>query len=135
MDRKHIGGLMLAGLLSVCALPVAAQAPAAPPLAVVGGKFTMKDGEQVYKQVCSGCHMPDGKGASGAGTYPALAGNPKLGSPAYPAMVIIRGQKGMPPFGSLFEDQQIAEVVNYVRGHFGNSFPGSITAADVRAMR
>ena len=139
MARQYISGMILAaGLLAASVTPAAAQTSAsgaAPPLAVEHGTFTMKTGEQIYKQVCSGCHMPDGKGASGAGIYPALAGNPKLAAPTFPAFVIIKGQKGMPPFGSLFDDSQVAEVVNYVRSHFGNGFPGQVTAADVHSMR
>ena len=57
-------------------------------------------GEAIYKGVCQGCHMPDAKGAVGAGTYPALAKNPKLETAGYPVSVIVHGQKAMPPFGA-----------------------------------
>ena len=30
----------------------------------------------------------------------------------------------MPPLGQMMSDQQVADVVNYVRTHFGNSYPG-----------
>ena len=33
--------------------------------------FTEQGGEAIYRSVCAGCHMPDGRGASGAGTYPS----------------------------------------------------------------
>ncbi len=56
--------------------------------------YPEKTGEEIYKNVCQGCHMPDGKGAEGAGMYPALAGNKKLAAKAYPALVVVRGQKG-----------------------------------------
>lgn len=91
-------------------------------------------GEQIYKGICQGCHMPDAKGAAGAGVYPALAKNPKLGAPAYPAMVVIRGQKAMPSFGDALTDVQVAEVVNYVRSSFGNTYKDKVAAADVAPL-
>lgn len=104
------------------------------------------NGEEVFHHICQGCHMPDAKGAVGAGTYPALAGNPKLASPQYMAAVILFGRHDMPSFeskpqgpGNFFRnasltDEQIADVINYVRTHFGNHYSNSITAAEVTAM-
>ena len=40
------------------------------------GGFALEGGEAIYKGICQGCHMADARGASGAGAYPALAGNP-----------------------------------------------------------
>ena len=40
-----------------------------------GFKFAEKGGEELYVNICQGCHMPDGKGATGAGAYPSIAGN------------------------------------------------------------
>jgi mono/diheme cytochrome c family protein len=97
--------------------------------------FPDQGGEAIYKGICQGCHMPDGKGAVGAGAYPALAGNKRLGAKAYPALVILKGQKAMPGFAGSFDDTQIADVVNYIRGGFGNSFKGTITPAEVKALR
>jgi len=79
--------------------------------------------------------MPDARGAVGAGAYPALAENKHLASANYPALVIINGQKAMPSFGDGFSDDQIAQVVNYVRSNFGNHYKDKLTAADVRALR
>jgi mono/diheme cytochrome c family protein len=104
------------------------------------------NGEQIFQHICQGCHMPDAKGATGAGTYPALSGNPKLASPQYMAAVILFGRHDMPSFemrpttqGLFFEDtklsdEQIAEVIHYVRTHFGNTYSNGITAAEVAAM-
>jgi mono/diheme cytochrome c family protein len=41
----------------------------------------------------------------------------------------------MPAFGPLLSDQQIADVVNYVRGNFGNKYKDKVTQADVKAQR
>jgi mono/diheme cytochrome c family protein len=98
-------------------------------------RFMTQTGEAIYADVCQGCHMPGGTGATGAGTYPALASNPKLASGAYPVFMVVNGRKGMPPFGSQLTDQQVAAVVNYVRSHFGNAYRDEVTAADAAAAR
>lgn len=92
-------------------------------------------GEQIYTHICQGCHMPDGRGAVGAGHYPALANNPKLASAAYPAVMIVNGRGGMPTFGFMFTDAQVADVVNYVRTHFGNAYTDTLKPEDVKAFR
>jgi len=88
-------------------------------------------GAQIFTHICQGCHMPDGKGAVGAGHYPALAGNPKLASAAYPVVMVVNGRGAMPAFGDGLSDAQIAEVVNYVRTHFGNAYTDTLKPEDV----
>ena len=103
-------------------------------------------GAEIYQQICQGCHMPDGKGAVGAGRYPALAGDGSLASAQFMAMTLLQGRRNMPAFGGngdmgLFfsvptlTDEQIAAVTNYVRSNFGNHFKGRISAAQVKALR
>ena len=100
------------------------------------GDYSFQGGEAVYTHVCQSCHMADAKGAMGAGAgFPALAKNAKLAEAGYPVSVIVHGQKAMLPLGGLLSDQQIADVVNYVRSHFGNRYRGTVTAADVKAAR
>ena len=79
--------------------------------------------------------MPEGQGAVGAGAYPALAKNPKLSVAAYPITVILKGQRAMPALGGMLDDQQVADVVNYIRGAFGNSYAPTATPASVAAAR
>src|SRR6478609_1187316 len=95
--------------------------------------FPFQGGEAIYKGVCQGCHMPDAKGAVGAGAYPALAKNENLETAAYPVSIVLKGQKAMPFFAMQLDDQQIADVVNYVRTHFGNKYKDRVKAADVKA--
>jgi cytochrome c5 len=97
--------------------------------------FPFQGGEAIYKGVCQGCHMPDAKGAVGAGAYPALAKNEKLETAAYPVSIVLKGQKAMPFFALQLDDQQIADVVNYVRSHFGNKYRDKVKPADVKALR
>jgi mono/diheme cytochrome c family protein len=118
--------------------------------AVVGmfaaGRVESTSGEVIYREICQGCHMPDGSGASGAGHYPALAGDRALLSAQFMALTLIEGRRNMPAFGGksqegftyivpTLDDEQIAAVTNYVRTHFGNHFKGTLSAADVKALR
>ena len=98
-------------------------------------RFAPRDGETLYRSSCQACHMAAGQGAAGAGMYPALAKNAKLRTSRYVSGVVVRGQKGMPPFAGMMDDEQIAAVVNYVRTHFDNSYTDAVTAADVKALR
>jgi mono/diheme cytochrome c family protein len=120
------------------AFPLSAQGtrPPAPGSTLSEGpRFVEKSGEELFANVCQGCHMSDGKGATGAGTYPSLAGNSRLESSGYPIAVVINGQRGMPPFGAMMSDDQVAAVVNYVRTHFGNRYQDAVSVEDVRAVR
>ena len=110
------------------------------------GKLKTTSGAEVFEHICQGCHMPDGKGAVGAGRYPALAGDGALASTQFMAVTLLEGRRNMPAFGGsgdvgLFfsvptlDDVQIAAVINYVRSSFGNHFPGRITATEVKALR
>ena len=90
-----------------------------------------KTGEEVYRMVCQACHMADGKGATGAGTFPALAGNPRMGTPNFGIVLTERGKGGMPYFSDSLTPAQVAMVLTYIRTHFGNNYPEPITEAQV----
>ena len=103
------------------------------------------DGRQIYERICQGCHMADGRGAVGAGHYPALAKDPTLASRQYMALTLLTGRRNMPAFGEkhaigfggppvMLTDAQIAAVINYVRTNFGNHYSDSISAAEVAAL-
>ena len=131
---------------AACLLCVAAAAPAfaddpsVAATAVIGND----SGAQIYEHICQGCHMPQAQGAVGAGHYPKLAGNPALVSWQYAALTVLNGKNGMPAFGlpadqfvfgaARLSDAQVAQVVNYVRSHFGNKWQGTVTAAQVAAL-
>src|SRR4051812_19624621 len=121
--------------LCLATLLMALPAAAADTPDMRGTAFAMQGGEAVYRGVCQGCHMADAKGASGAGTYPALAANPKLAGPGYVLSMVMNGHKGMPPFRGHFTNQQVVDVVNYVRSHFGNRCKDKIKETDVQALR
>jgi mono/diheme cytochrome c family protein len=129
MKKIFAVSVLLAGLVSTGAF---AQGSGA------GGfrqGFPEQGGEALYKNICQGCHTPNAQGAVGAGMYPALAKNPKLEVAGYPIAVVVNGQKAMPAFGTMLTDQQIADVINYVRTHFGNNYKDKVAPADIKAAR
>jgi mono/diheme cytochrome c family protein len=100
-----------------------------------GWEFGEQGGADLFNNVCAACHQPDAKGAIGAAAYPPLAANTKLASTDFLLAVLLDGLRGMPPVGSMMSDEQVADVANYVRTHFGNSYAGAISAAEVSAAR
>lgn len=98
--------------------------------------FTQQGGEALYRGICQACHMEGGQGASsGAGFFPDLRRNARLAAGAYPALVVLNGLHGMPPFGQQLDDSQVADVVNYVRTNFGNAYADAVTPHAVAALR
>ena len=99
-------------------------------------RFMQRDGEVIYRTVCQGCHMAAAQGAVGAGAYPTLANDPRLAAAGYPVLVVVNGSKGMPPFGALLDDEQVAAVVNYVRSKRTRTMGASRCQANAfRALR
>ena len=102
-------------------------------------------GSALYADRCAGCHGAHGEGGSdGKGVaYVALAGNRKvlLESPANLVHVILNGgfppttagnprPFGMPPFGQVLKDAEVAAIASYVRNAWGNAAP-EVTEVDV----
>lgn len=106
-----------------------------PPTQAQDPRFPQTAGADLYRAICQGCHMSDGRGATGAGTYPALAGNPRIEDGSYPTFMVVNGRKAMPGFADKLSDQQIAAVVNYIRTSFGNKYSQAVTVQDVAAAR
>jgi mono/diheme cytochrome c family protein len=100
-----------------------------------GFRFVEISGEELFANVCQGCHMPNALGAAGAGAYPPLASNPNLQISAYPIDLVVNGRRAMPGFGDMMSDAQVAAVVNYLRTHFGNDYRDAVTAKDVSLAR
>ncbi len=124
------------------AAPVSPSTDSSPPLSALAQSFserrpafTQRGGENLYQAVCQGCHMAQGQGAKGAGFYPPLASNPKLAASAYAVVVVMNGLHGMPGFANRLTNEQVAEVVNYVRTNFNNSYTDAVTTDGVKAFR
>ena len=129
-------------LLGLAAAPVIAQKAARTNAPVMGGDSAGSatrsslpaEGEGLYRGICQGCHMPDGKGGTGAGTIPALAGNPRLASPAYVMLMVAQGRGDMPGFADMMNPAQIGEVTRYVCTHFGNKCQGDTSPETVKRV-
>jgi mono/diheme cytochrome c family protein len=106
---------------------------------------TMKMGEKIYADECSGCHTPNGKGS--AALFPSLTGSPAVQQADATSLmrVVLRGARSagtdaaptapaMPAFGWLLDDKEVAAVLTYVRNAWGNAAP-PVSAADVAAAR
>ncbi|WP_414004073.1 c-type cytochrome [Pantoea sp. alder69] len=102
-------------------------------------------GAQVYVDNCAACHRTDGKGY--ASTFPALAHNPALLSedPSSVISVILKGGQRaitqqaptgftMPDFAWRLDDQQVADVANFIRNGWGNK-AAPVTADQVKKIR
>ena len=122
-------------ILTLVLLASAARADAPGPSFGSRYAFTEQGGAAIYASVCAGCHMADGRGAIGAGRYPALAQDANLAPAGYAIDRVLHGYKAMPPLGRLLTDAQIADVVGFIRSDLGNDYPDPPSAADVAASR
>lgn len=104
-------------------------------------------GKAVYDALCLNCHQPEGKGLPGI--YPSIAGTDwAKGDPARLIKIVLHGLSGpilvdgqefkqmaplpMPPMG--LDDQQMADVLTYVRSNFGNN-ASPVTPDQVKQVR
>ncbi|MGH8809757.1 MAG: c-type cytochrome, partial [Noviherbaspirillum sp.] len=91
----------------------------------------LKQGAALYEKHCAGCHKASGEGEPPH--YPPLAGNRAVlhGSPVNPIRLVLHGGYppstagnprpfGMPPFGPLLSDEEVAALVSYIRNDWGN---------------
>ncbi|HSJ03224.1 MAG TPA: PVC-type heme-binding CxxCH protein, partial [Verrucomicrobium sp.] len=104
-------------------------------------------GKAIYDALCLNCHQPEGKGLPGI--YPPLAGSEWInGDKSALIKIVLHGLVGpitvagqtygvqtpipMPPMG--LDDDQLANVLSYVRANFGHQEP-AISPAEVKAVR
>ena len=107
-------------------------------------KPTMERGKKVYDQFCISCHQVDGGGVPGLNP-PLEKTSYVLGSKTKLIRIILKGMNThddidgesynntMPPLNYL-TDQQISDVLSYVRNSFGNK-ASVITPGDVKYVR
>lgn len=104
-------------------------------------------GKRVFTANCMTCHQATGTGV--AGVYPPLAGSEWVLNPEHERHIIkivlyglngpitVKGNtynNAMTPFGGILRDDQIANVLTYIRSEWGNNAP-AITAEQVAAIR
>jgi len=111
---------------------------------VSSGPAVVSPGQAIYEALCLNCHQAGGQGLTGV--YPPLeksewvAGDPQslikltIHGLAGPTKVLGKeyGLVPMPPMG--LDDQQLADVLTYVRSAFGNQAP-AVKVEDVKAVR
>jgi cytochrome c6 len=91
------------------------------------------DGKALFQKNCAACHQASGKGIPGA--FPALAGNGFVqGKASDVAAVLLKGRGGMPDFSDSLSDRDIATVLSFVRGNWGNQGT-PLSEAEVVALR
>lgn len=106
-------------------------------------KESMKRGKEVYALNCQNCHLQNGEGMEGVN--PPVAKTNYLKDAKKNIDIILNGQSGeitvngkkynaLMPAQNYLTDQQIADVLNYIRNTWGNKYP-VITPAQVKAER
>lgn len=80
-------------------------------------------GKEVYSTICVSCHQPDGLGADKVAAS-IVGSSLALGNAAVPARIVLHGKTGtvgtMPPVGQGLSDEQIANVLTYIRREWGH---------------
>jgi mono/diheme cytochrome c family protein len=95
-------------------------------------------GAEIYKNICVGCHQPDGRGKEKMA--PSLVDSKYVvGSDAGAATrILLAGKEGpvglMPPLGASLNDDQIASVLTYIRREWGH-VAGPVDPDDVAETR
>ena len=107
-------------------------------------KSTMQRGELVYKSVCLTCHQADGGGVPRMNP-PLIKTKWVLGDKTKLITLMLKGMNEpieiedeeyhnpMPPHAQL-SDQQIADVLTFVRNSFGNK-ASAVTPTEVKSVR
>lgn len=127
-------------------LPVHPSAhPPAQASPVAAEAAQMRLGAQVYREHCARCHGEQGEGALQA--YPALAGNRAVLAPEpqnllrtlllggyLPATAGHPRPYGMPPFGPVLSDAELAAVSTFLRQSWGHH-AAPVTALQVQRAR
>lgn len=109
----------------------------------VDSKISGSEPKILYQSYCSSCHRPDGNGVSG--TFPALNGNSTVtGTTSALIAIVLKGDAAiknkysedgekMPAFNFL-SDQQIADILSYIRTSWNND-AGRISTVEVESAR
>ena len=103
-------------------------------------------GKAPYELYCGACHAPDGKGISGGQNPPLAESEWVRGKPERTIEIVLHGLQGklevagkkydlaMPPHKDSLKDDQIADIISYVRSSWGNK-ESAVTKEQIAAMR
>lgn len=108
-----------------------------------GLQASITRGKQVYLQQCLACHQADAGGVPNMNP-PLIKTKQVLGDKTALIKIVLNGLKGVDIDGDTYNgvmaphpdltDQEIADVLTYVRNSFGNKAT-AVTAAQVKAVR
>jgi len=107
-------------------------------------KASVARGKKVYEKVCLACHMVDGGGVPNMNP-PLIQTSYVLGDKLKLIYIVLHGMTDRIPIEDEYysnnmashadlSDQEIADVLTYVRNSFGNK-AGTVTVAEVKAVR
>lgn len=138
-DRAAIAGF-LQTLPAGSGEGTAAATAANPPSSGV-----VRTGEQIYRDHCAACHQVAGTGFPSS--FPALAGNPIVNTADATSVIhiVLAGDAEvhthggppsmtMPSFHAKLSDNEIADLLSYVRSSWGNHGP-AVSSAQVKTLR
>lgn len=98
-----------------------------PALAPMAAAQDVAKGQDLFNHKCAACHQKTGLGVKGA--FPALAGDPFVrGDPEPVVRTVLQGRGGMPTFAALLAEDQLADIISYIRQAWGNAAPAVDTA-------
>lgn len=125
------------------ALPVDRSNPQ--PIGAAAGADSLARGAKLYEANCLQCHGENGMGVPRA--YPALAGSRAvtMASPANLVHIVLEGgfppgtagnprPFGMPPFATVLGNDQVADLLSFIRASWGNQ-AAAVSAFDVSRYR
>ena len=112
-------------------LSVAAAAALAAP--AVGQDPAAAGGEKLYADNCQACHQKAGAGVTGA--FPPLASSPFVqGDAELLTVTVLNGRGGMPAYKSELTDDQLAQILTFMRASWGNQ-SAPVTPTQVTEFR
>ena len=134
--------IMTAGGIKLSAQTTGKKAPAAK--AQVVSAAVMANGKKIYGQYCLACHMADGGGVPNMNP-PLSKTSYVLGDKTRLIKVILNGlatgeeidgetYTNVMPAHNFLKDQEIADVLSFVRNSFDNK-AGSVSVAEVKSVR
>ena len=139
---------MKKGIIVFCCLVIVVYlvAQTKPKTAAQGGvnKASMENGKKIYNTFCLACHQGDGSGVPGLNP-PLIKTKWVLGDKKELITIILKGMEepitvdgeeynNVMASHAFLKDQEVADVLTFVRNSFGNK-ASAVTTAEVKSVR
>ncbi|WP_242691590.1 c-type cytochrome [Desertivirga arenae] len=143
MKKILYSGLLFIAFFALKTVTAQTKKPLAKPSATTNINASIQRGKAVYATLCVACHQVDGGGVPNLNP-PLIKTSYVLGDKKRLINILLNGMQGvdidgetysnvMPPV-SQFSNQQIADVLTYVRNSFGNK-ASAVTLTEVNSLR